>query len=58
MNNPALIVLPAPGSSASREAQRLTREHGLVDSRYLVRAGFDERSVNSKHRVEQMRQLP
>ena len=39
-----------------QEAQRLPRQHGLVDRRDLVRQRLDDRGVDRQHRVEQVRQ--
>ena len=49
-----MIVLPAPGSSASRKRKRLAREHLLVDGRDLVRQGVDERRVDGEERIEEV----
>ena len=50
------MVLPAPGIVGEQEAQRLARQHRLVDSRDLVRQRLDDRGVDRQHRVEQMRE--
>ena len=39
-----------------QEAQRLARQHRLVDRRDLVRQRLDERGVDREHRVEEVRQ--
>ena len=39
-----------------QEAQRLARQHRLVDGRDLVRQRLDERGVDREHRVEQVRE--
>ena len=48
--------LACAGIVGEQEAQRLTREHGLVDGRDLVRQRLDERGMYREHRVEQMRE--
>ena len=55
ISSPAMMVLPAPGSSGEEEAQRLARQHRLVDGRDLVRQRVDDRGVDRQQRVEQMR---
>ena len=39
-----------------QEAQRLPRQHRLVDRRDLVRQGLDHRRVDGQHRVEKVRE--
>ena len=39
-----------------QEAQRLARQHRLVDGRDLVRQRLDDRGVDRQHRVEEVRQ--
>ena len=39
-----------------QEAQRLARQHRLVDGRDLVRQRLDDRGVDGQHRVEEMRE--
>ena len=39
-----------------QEAQRLARQHRLVDGRDLVRQRLDERGVDREHRVEEVRE--
>ena len=56
MSKPGHDGLARPRIIGEQEAQRLTREHGLVDGRDLVRQRFDERRMHGEHRVEQMRQ--
>jgi hypothetical protein len=56
MSKPAMMVLPAPGSSASKEAQRLARQHRLIDGGDLMRQRIDDRGMDGQHRVEQVRQ--
>ena len=50
------MVLPAPGSSARREAQRLAWQHRLVDAGDLVRQRVDHRRMDCQQRVEQVRE--
>jgi hypothetical protein len=44
----------SPGIIGEQEAKRLTREHFFIDSRDLMREGFDQRCVYGEHRVESM----
>jgi hypothetical protein len=39
-----------------QEAQRLARQHGLIDGGDLVRQRIDDRGVHRQHRVEQVRE--
>jgi hypothetical protein len=48
--------LAGAGIVGEQEAQRLARQHRLVDSGDLVRQGLDNGGVNRQHRVEQIRQ--
>ena len=56
INSPATIVLPAPGSSASKETQGLGRKHRLVGGHDLVRKRIHDRRVDCQHGVEQVSQ--
>ena len=56
MSSPAMIVLPAPGSSASRKRSGWRGQHRLVDRGDLVRQRIDERGVDREHGIEQMRE--
>ena len=49
------MVLPAPGIVGQQEAQRLPRQHRLVDRRDLVRQRLNERGVDGQHRIEEVR---
>ena len=40
-----------------QKAQRLARQHALVDGRDLVRQRLDDRGVNGEHRIEQMGEM-
>ena len=46
--------LAGAGIVGEQEAQRLARQHGLVDGRDLVRQRIDQRGVDGQHRVEQV----
>ena len=48
--------LAGAGIVGEQEAQRLARQHALVDGRDLVRQRLDERGVDGEHRIEQMRE--
>ena len=48
--------LAGAGVVGEQEAQRLARQHRLVDRRDLVRQRLDERGVDGEHRVEQVRE--
>ena len=48
--------LAGTGVVGKEEAQRLPRQHRLVDGRDLVRQRLDHRRVDRQHRVEQVRQ--
>ena len=48
--------LPCPGVVGEEKAQRLAREHRLVDGRDLVWEGLDERGVDREHGVEKVRE--
>ena len=48
--------LAGAGIVGEQEAQRLARQHGLVDGRDLVRQRLDDRGVDRQHRVEQVRE--
>ena len=48
--------LAGAGVVGEQEAQRLARQHGLVDGRDLVRQRFDDRGVDREHRVEEVRE--
>ena len=54
INKPAMMVLPAPGSSARRKRSGWSRQHGFVDGRNLVGQRHDVRSVNREDRIEEM----
>ena len=56
MSSPAMMVLPAPGSSASRKRSGWRGQHVLVDGGDLVRQRIDDGGVDRQHRVEQMGQ--
>ena len=49
-----MMVLPLPGSSASRISERLAGQHLLVDRRDLMRERFDQRGVDGEHRIEEV----
>ena len=51
-----MIVLPAPGSSHEREAQRLAGQHLAVDGLDLVRQRLEEAQVHREPRVEEVRE--
>ena len=46
--------LAGAGVVGEQEAQRLARQHRLVDGRDLVRQRLDERGVDGEHRVEEV----
>jgi hypothetical protein len=48
--------LARAGVVGQQEAQRLARQHRLVDGRDLVRQRLDDRGVHRQHRVEEMRE--
>ena len=48
--------LAGAGVVGEQEAQRLARQHRLVDGRDLVRQRLDQRGVDGQHRIEQVRQ--
>ena len=48
--------LAGAGVVGEQEAQRLARQHRLVDRRDLVRQRLDERGVDRQHRVEEVRE--
>ena len=48
--------LAGAGVVGEQEAQRLARQHRLVDRRDLVRQRLDQRGVHREHRIEQVRQ--
>jgi hypothetical protein len=48
--------LAGAGIVGQQKAQRLARQHRLVDRGDLVRQRIDQRGVHRQHRVEQMRQ--
>ena len=48
--------LAGAGVVGEQEAQRLARQHGLVDGGDLVRQRFDDGGVDREHRVEEMRE--
>ena len=48
--------LAGAGVVGEQEAQRLARQHRLVDGRDLVRQRLDERGVDREHRIEQVRE--
>ena len=48
--------LAGAGVVGQQEAQRLARQHGLVDGGDLVRQRLDQRGVHGQHRIEQVRQ--
>ena len=50
------MVLPAARVVSEQEAQRLARQHGLVDGRDLVRQRVDDGGMDRQHRVEEVRQ--
>ena len=54
ISRPAMMVLPAPGSSASRNLQGLPRQHRPVDSSDLVGQRLDQRGVHGEQRVEEV----
>ena len=51
-----MMVLPAPGSSASRKRSGCRGSMRLVDRGDLVRQRLDQRGVNGQDRIEEMRQ--
>lgn len=54
MGNNFLGDLAGAWFVSEQEAQWLTRQHGLLDGRDLVREGVDHRGVHRQHRVKQM----
>ena len=48
--------LAGAGVVGEQEAQRLARQHRLVDGRDLVRQRLDDRGVDGQHRVEEVRE--
>ena len=48
--------LAGAGVVGEQEAQRLARQHRLVDGGDLVRQRLDDRGVDGQHRIEQMRE--
>ena len=48
--------LAGAGVVGEQEAQRLARQHRLVDGRDLVRQRLDDRGVDRQHRVEEVRE--
>ena len=48
--------LARAGVVGQQEAQRLARQHRLVDGRDLVRQRLDDRGVDGQHRVEEVGQ--
>ena len=56
MSRPGHDRLAGAGVVGEQEAQRLARQHRLVDGRDLVRQRLDERGVDGEHRIEQMRE--
>ena len=48
--------LAGAGVVGQQEAQRLARQHRLVDGRDLVRQRLDERGVDGQHRIEEVGQ--
>ena len=48
--------LAGAGVVGEQEAQRLARQHRLVDRRDLVRQRLDERGVDRQHRIEEVRE--
>ena len=48
--------LAGAGVVGQQEAQRLARQHRLVDRRDLVRQRLDQRGVDGQHRIEQVGQ--
>jgi hypothetical protein len=53
MRRPAMMVLPAPGSSA-RRTERLTGQHRFIDSGDLVGQRLDQRGVHGEYGVEKV----
>ena len=51
-----MIVLPAPGSSASRNRSGWRGSISLVDGGDLVRQRIDERGVDGEQRIEEVGQ--
>ena len=56
MSKPGHDRLAGAGVVGQQEAQRLARQHRLVDRRDLVRQRLDERGVDGQHRIEEMRE--
>ncbi len=54
MYRPAMIVLPAPASSASKKAQAWLSQHGIVNGDTLVGQRVNAGGFGGKGRVEQM----
>ena len=48
--------LAGAGIVGEQEAQRLARQHRLVDGRDLVRQRVDDRGVDGQHGIEQVRE--
>ena len=56
MSRPGHDRLAGARVVGQQEAQRLARQHRLVDGRDLVRQRLDERGVDGQHRIEEVRQ--